>query len=145
MSSEKNDILELNKNMKSDKIPYIIYADIEPLTKNIDRCANKKNKHKIWWTYSLWIFNVNYWAFDNIGNKHTLYREVKDHCHFTGKYRGSACSICNLTLIRLDFLRVVFSGGGGGGGVGVNLTSPLPPPSYFKMNLSNINITSYNC
>ena len=48
MSSEKNDILELNKNMKSDKIQYIIYADTEPLTKNIDRCANKKNKHKIW-------------------------------------------------------------------------------------------------
>ena len=48
MSSEKNDILELNKNMKSDKIPYIISADIEPLTKNIDRCANKKNEHKIW-------------------------------------------------------------------------------------------------
>ena len=34
-----------------------------------------------------------------------------------------------LTLIRLGFLRVVFLGG----------------VSYFKKNLSNINITSYNC
>ena len=40
-----------------------------------------------------------------------------------------------LTLIRLGFLRVVFPGGG------VSLT----PPSYLKKNLSNINITLYNC
>ena len=26
--------------MKSDKIPYIIYADMKPLTKKIDECAN---------------------------------------------------------------------------------------------------------
>ena len=42
-----------------------------------------------------------------------------------------------LTLIRMGFLRAVFPG------AGVNLT-PLPP-SYFKKNLSNINITLYNC
>ena len=38
-----------------------------------------------------------------------------------------------LTLIRLDFLRVVFLGGG-----------QFDPRSYFKKNLSNINITLYN-
>ena len=42
----------------------------------------------------------------------------------------------NLTLIRLGFLRVVFSGG---------RESIWAPPSYFKKNLSNINITLYNC
>ena len=40
MSSEKNNILELNQYMKSDKMPYIIYADIESLIKKIDGCAN---------------------------------------------------------------------------------------------------------
>ena len=33
MPSEKDNIFELNQCMKSDKIPYIIYADIESLIK----------------------------------------------------------------------------------------------------------------
>ena len=36
MPSEKNNILELNQYMKSDKMPYLIYADIESLIKKID-------------------------------------------------------------------------------------------------------------
>ena len=31
--SEKDNILEFNQYMKSDKMPYIIYADIESLIK----------------------------------------------------------------------------------------------------------------
>ena len=33
MSSEKHKILEFNQCMKSDKMPYIIYSDIESLIK----------------------------------------------------------------------------------------------------------------
>ena len=33
MSSEKKNILEFNQFMKSDEMPYIIYADIESLIK----------------------------------------------------------------------------------------------------------------
>ena len=33
MPSEKNKILEFNQHMKSDKMPYIIYADMEFLIK----------------------------------------------------------------------------------------------------------------
>ena len=40
MLSENDSILEFNQYMKSDKMPYIIYDDIESLIKKIDGCAN---------------------------------------------------------------------------------------------------------
>ena len=40
LSENNNNILEFNQYMKSDKMSYIIYADIESLTKKIDECAN---------------------------------------------------------------------------------------------------------
>ena len=33
-------LLEFNQYMKSDKLPYIIYADIESLITKIEGCAN---------------------------------------------------------------------------------------------------------
>ena len=40
MPSEKDNILEFKQYMKSDKIPYINYADIESLIRKLDGCAN---------------------------------------------------------------------------------------------------------
>ena len=40
MPSEKDNILEFNQYMKSDKMPYIIYADIESLIRKINGCSN---------------------------------------------------------------------------------------------------------
>ena len=40
MPSEKDNILEFNQYMKSDKMPYIIYADIESLIRKTDGCTN---------------------------------------------------------------------------------------------------------
>ena len=39
MPSEEDNILELNQYMKSDKMPCIIYADIDSLIKKIDECV----------------------------------------------------------------------------------------------------------
>ena len=40
-----------------------------------------------------------------------IYREVRDHCHFTGKYRGAAHSICNLRFNVPNEVFVVFHNG----------------------------------
>ena len=45
MPSENNIILEFNKYIKSDKMPYIIYADIESWTTNIDWCENNPKNY----------------------------------------------------------------------------------------------------
>ena len=40
MQTEKNKILKFNPYMKSDRMPHIIYADLEPLIRKIDGCEN---------------------------------------------------------------------------------------------------------
>ena len=72
--------------MKSENMPYIICDDIESLIKKIDRCANNPEKSsttKIDKYLLLWISMSTIWVFDNIENKHTLYRRedcMKEFC-----------------------------------------------------------------
>ena len=48
MSSEGTKILEFNQYKKSDKVPFIIYADIESIIQKIDGCENNlENSSKI--------------------------------------------------------------------------------------------------
>ena len=44
-------------------------------------------------------------------SKSINYRKVGDHCHYTGKYRGTAHSICNLKLKVTNEIPVVFHNG----------------------------------
>ena len=39
------------------------------------------------------------------------YQKVRDHCHYTGKYRGPANSICNLKFNVPNEIPVVFYNG----------------------------------
>ena len=40
-----------------------------------------------------------------------LYHKIKDHCHYTGKFRGAAHSICNLRYKTPKEIPVVFHNG----------------------------------
>ena len=40
-----------------------------------------------------------------------LHSKVKDHCHYTGKYRGATQNICNLKYKTLNQIPVVFHNG----------------------------------
>ena len=48
MATEKKNVLEFNQYMKADKMPRIIYADIELLIRKIDGCANNPEKSSTW-------------------------------------------------------------------------------------------------
>ena len=77
MLSEKDNILLFNQYMKSDKMPYIIYVDIESLIKKLDGCANNpanSSSAKIGDHIPCGYSMSTIWAFDHIENKHTLYR-----------------------------------------------------------------------
>ena len=43
--------------------------------------------------------------------KDKKYRKVKEHCHYTGKYRGAAYSICNLKYSVPKEIPIVFHNG----------------------------------
>ena len=77
MPSEMDEILEFIQSMKSDKLPFIIYANIKSLVKKVDGCANnpenssvKKIGEHIPCGYSLSTIS----EFDQIEDKPTLYR-----------------------------------------------------------------------
>ena len=74
MSSEKDNVLKLNLYMKSDKMSYIIYTDMESLIEKIGGYANNsessspvKISEHIPCGYSI----STVWVFDHIENKHT--------------------------------------------------------------------------
>ena len=151
------------------KVPFIIYADLEPLHEKMNTCYNnpKINKHTPS-GYSLFT----HCSFYTTKNKHDYYRgkncmknfcldlrehaakiinyekkemipltkeekefhnmqkvchickrifstdynnkkyyKVKDHCHYTGKYRGAAHDICNLRYKILKEIPIVIHNG----------------------------------
>ena len=42
-----------------------------------------------------------------ISSENTNIKEVKDHCHYTGKLRGSAHSKCNLNYKVLKYIPII--------------------------------------
>ena len=72
MPCEEDNILKFNQYMNSGKMPYIIYADIESLSKEIDGCAyNSKNSSttKICEYIPCECSKLTIWEFNNIEKK----------------------------------------------------------------------------
>ena len=77
MPPENKKILELKQYMKCDKIPYVIYADIEFLIRKIDGCENKQEKFsamKISEYIPCGCSISTIWGFEHTKNKYSLYR-----------------------------------------------------------------------
>ena len=70
--SEKVDILEFNQYVKSDKMPYIIYADIESLIRKINGCENNPEGSSTTKTYEhipCGYSMSTIWGFDQIEDR----------------------------------------------------------------------------
>ena len=86
MPLEKKKTLTFNQYTKSDKVPYIIYADIKYLTKKIDGCKNNPNissTTKVGDHIPCNCSMSTIWGFDHIENKHSFYRgkdSMKQFC-----------------------------------------------------------------
>ena len=47
----------------------------------------------------------------NKKSEYDLYHKVRDHCHYTGKFRGAAHNICNLRYNVPKNIPIVFHNG----------------------------------
>ena len=167
MPSKNTKILEFNQYKKSDKAPFIIYADLECLTEKIDRCKNnpenssktnvsehipscfsmsttlsfksieskhdefceslrehatkiinfkKKNRKSLTNEQQNSYENskICYICKDKFEDQNATdknYRKVRDHCHYTGEYRGAANSTYNIKYSVPKETPVVFHNG----------------------------------
>ena len=107
MPSEDTKILEFNQYPKSDKAPFIIYADLECIIEKIDECKNnpenssatKVRKH-IPSDFSMSTISL----FRSIENKHDVYRGkdcMKKFCEFL---REHAMKIINFKKKKMKLL-----------------------------------------
>ena len=68
--------------MKPEKMPYVVYADTESLIQKIDGCVNNPEnslKTKIGKHIPCGYSMSTTWAFDHIGNEHTLFSRKRLH------------------------------------------------------------------
>ena len=109
MRSEGSNILELNQYQKSDKVPFIIYVDLECVIERINGC---KNNPKISST-AKFIKHIpsgfsmpTISSFRSIQNKLDVYRDedyVKKFCEFLSEH---AMRIINFKKKKMKLLTI---------------------------------------
>ena len=104
---EDNEILEFNQYQKSDKAPFIIYADLECIIERIDGCKNNsenssttKVSNHIPSDFSTSTIS----SFRRIENKHDVYRGKDCMKKFDESLRGHAMKIINFKKKEMKLL-----------------------------------------
>ena len=93
------------KDLRDHAMKIINYEEKEmiPLT---DKENKSYEKQKI-----CYIWKKEFCTDENDKNAFKLYHKVRDHCHYTGKFRGAAHSIWNLRYKTPKEIPVVFHNG----------------------------------
>ena len=93
------------KDLRDHAMKIINYEEKEmiPLT---DKENKSYEKQKV-----CYICKKEFSTDENDKNAFKLYHKVRDHCHYTGKFRGAAHSICNLRYKTPKEIPVVFHNG----------------------------------
>ena len=71
-----------------------------------DEETKSYEKQKVWY-----ICKKQFCSDEKDKSKFKLNRKVRDHCHYTGKFRGAAHNICNLRYKILKKIPIVFHNG----------------------------------
>ena len=107
MPSEDTKILEFNQYQKSDKAPFIIYADLECIIERIDGCKNNSDNsstanvsNHIPSDFSTSTTS----SFRSIENKHDVYRGKDCMKKFYESLRGHAMKIINFKKKEMKLL-----------------------------------------
>ena len=93
------------KGLRDHAMKIISYEEKEmiPLT---DKENKSYEKQKF-----CYIYKKEFGTDENDKNAFKLYHKVRDHCHYTGKFRRAARSICNLRYKTPKEIPVVFHNG----------------------------------
>ena len=93
------------KDLRDHAMKIINYEEKrnEPLT---DKENNSYEKQKVCYSCKM-EFSTD----KNNKKAFKLYHKVRDHCHYTGKFRGAAHSICNLRYKTPKEIPIVFHNG----------------------------------
>ena len=121
----KNPIVKYTDGQYQFKVPFVIYADFESIlvplrdciskfcetimaeAKRLYESAPKKPMDKLTKEQTVEFVTAKecHICFRKFSSKD---RKVRDHCHYTGKYRGAAHSSCNLRYRIPDYIPVIF-------------------------------------
>ena len=91
----------------AQKFVEMLEEDIREITNVPDKkmIFGKEEKERFDKETKCWICKEKFTKDDDDKNKK---KKVRDHCHFTGRYRGAAHSLCNLKYRKPNFTPVVF-------------------------------------